>query len=175
MANNDALLDLLTATDNLVKNYLTPKEWFGTLPMLCCMICPRNESLLNIPLAPIDLFDYCKGGKKAILFDKNYVVRFDPSVYPVAEKGNDFFGSDSSGHKLVTDLLGICHRDGRSTYNSSGCAGSKDKNSRRITCHHFYCYNKLKKENKVYDDLALRKFPQSQRWADHIEQQPEKQ
>ena len=88
-------MDLHSVTDdNLVTNYLTSKEWFGTLPILCCMICPLNEALLNVPLAPIDLFDYCKGGKKAILFDKNYVVRFDPSVYPVAEKGNDFFGSD---------------------------------------------------------------------------------
>ena len=34
------------------------------------------------------------------------------------------------------------------------------KNSRRITCRHFYCYtrsNKLKKENKIHDNLASRK------------------
>ena len=154
---NDTLLDLLSATDNLVENYLRPKEWLGTLPLLCCMICPRNEPLLNVPLAPIDLIDFCKGGKKAILFDKNYVVRFDPSAYPLPENGGNFFGIGSSGHKLVTDLLAICHRDGGSTFCSNGCAGSNNKNSRRITCHHFYCYKSFTKEKKIFGDLALRK------------------
>ena len=90
MANN-ALLDLFSETDDLINNYLRPKEWFGTLPMQCCRIIHRNAEILAVSPEPLDLFDFCKGGKKSTWYS-NHLIRFDPTVYPVPEEGDDSFG-----------------------------------------------------------------------------------
>ena len=153
MANNE-LFDLFSETDDLINNYLRPKEWQGSLPMQCCRIINRDAPLMTAFPGPIDLFDYCKDGMKSTLYRKLF-IRFDTTMYPIPEEGSNYFGTGSSGHKLVTDLLSICHRDGKSNYCSDG--SHHNKNSRRIVCHHFYCHNPKDKDDKIFADLALRK------------------
>jgi MULE transposase domain len=159
MSNND-LSNLLSATDALVDEYLHPRAWFGTLPIPLnyCFICDKDVPLAMTSSASIDdLFEFCNGGKKSTWYSQNYVVRFNPEMYPVPSNGNNYFTSGSTGYKLITDLLDICHRKGRSTYCSNG-SSTNCKNSRRIVCHHYLCYNKPKNdEEKVYKDLQLRK------------------
>ena len=153
MANNE-LFELFSETDDLINNYLRPKTWQGSLPMKCCMIINRDAPLMTGFPGPIDLFDYCKDGMKSTMYRK-LLIRFDTTKYPIPEDGGNYFGKGSSGHKLVTDLLSICHRDGKSNYCSYG--SHHNKNSRRIACHHFFCHNPTDKDDKKFSDLALRK------------------
>ena len=147
MANNE-LFDLFSETDGLIKNYLRPKEWQGTLPMQCCRIIHRDEPLLT------DLFEFCRDGMKSTLY-RNLLIRFDTTIYPISEDGSNYFGKGSWGHKLITELLRICHRNGRSTYCSDGSCNNK--NIRRIGCHYFFRHISKYKEEKSFLDLALRK------------------
>ena len=87
----------------------------------CTIIC-RDAELLTVPPEPkpIDLFEYCKDGYKSMWYPKNHLIRFDTTIYPVPKEIGDSFATGSSGYKLITDLLFICHRDGSSTYCSNG-------------------------------------------------------
>ena len=161
--SNNLFTNLLSDTDNLVENYLFPKEWQGTLPVQSCGICKRDQSFASVAPESIDLFDYCKGGKKSMWYGKNDIVRFDPTSYPLPENGDNFFAKGSSGDKLVTDLLAICHFAGQSTYCSNGSVNNK--NSRRLTCHHYFCYNSEEKSEKIYGSLALRKIASTNKSA----------
>ena len=154
MANNE-LFDLFSETDDLINNYLRPKEWQGSLPMQFCRIIHRDAEISTVPpeSKPIDLFDFCKYGKQSTWYT-NSLIRFDPTIYRVPKERGDLFGKGSSGHQLITDLLGICHCDGKSKFSSYGCHNGK--NSRCIVCHHFICHNSLKKDEKVFVNLALR-------------------
>ena len=129
-----------TVTDTAVENQQHPKEWLGTLPVSNCIICQHDEPIATLPKESIDLFDYCHGGKRSTWYGKSYIIRFDPVAYPLPEDGNSSscFHVGSSGHTLITDLLKICHRDGRSIYCSNGSTSyTKCKESRRVTCHYW--------------------------------------
>lgn len=151
----DELRSILSETDRLVDNFLHPKQWHGTLPLDMCRICRKDELYENVQSESIDLFDYCKGGRKSLMYSKSDVVRFDRNKYPIPEKENDAFDKASSGYKLITDLLSVCRSHGKSLYLSNGTTNG-NKNNRRISCHHQRCSNPSS-EGKVYKDLALRK------------------
>lgn len=150
----ERLKTILSETDRLVYDYLHPREWIATLPLTLCTICKQDEAYTSKLPESIDLFDFCKGGKKSTWYDKNSIIRFDPKKYPLPDQENDPFSKSSSGHTLITDLLSVCHHQGKSSYCSNG--RSNDKNSRRITCHHLLCHNPST-DDKDYEDLALRK------------------
>jgi hypothetical protein len=150
----DELKNILNNTDLLVDNFLHPPEWAGTLPFGSCRICKQNESYLSVPPESIDLFDFCKGGKKSTWYGKDTIIRFDPSTYPPPGKENKPFLQGSSGYTLITDLKSVCHHKGKSSFCSNG--STNDDKSRRLICRRLLCYNASSQE-KEYEDVALRK------------------
>jgi hypothetical protein len=81
----------------------------------------------------VDLF--ADGTNNAIM--KNFVIRFDPTVYPINDKWKD----NGGGHKLITDICA-------SSEKSSGCSllsvGGKTKGSekqRYVYCHYSRQYD----------------------------------
>ena len=151
----DELQAILLETDGLLDSFLHPKEWMGNLPFQTCRIGKQVDICSSIPLESIDLFDFCKGGKKSNWYGKNTVIRFDPVVYPVLGQPDDAFNMGSVGHKLVTDLLSVCHQVGKSMFCSNGSFNGK--HGRRIVCHHFFSFNSTEvSEQKDYNNLALR-------------------
>ena len=147
--------DLLSTTDELVQGYLHP-TWLGTLPFKNCRLCQKDVPLAAISPESIDLMNFCKGGKLAQVYHGS-IVRFDTALYPIPENGIDFFTDGSSGDQLTTDLLQICHREGRSKYSSNGSTNVKDGSNRRIVCHHYLCYKNSGTKEKTFKELALRK------------------
>lgn len=81
------LQTVLVETDNLINDLLHPKAWLGTLPFKNCIICTKDDNVAtgSFQTTDVDLFDYCKLGKKANFYSKSHIVRFDPSIYPVEQ------------------------------------------------------------------------------------------
>ena len=91
----------------LFDSFLHPKEWMGTLPFQTCRIDKQVDICSSIPPESIELFDFCKGGKKSNWYGKNKVIRFDPVVFPALGQPDDAFSMGSVGHTLVNDLLSV--------------------------------------------------------------------
>ena len=63
--------------------FLHPKAWTATLPFMNCMVCMTNDDIAtgSFHTTDVDLFDYCKFGKKANHYSKSHIVRFDPNAF----------------------------------------------------------------------------------------------
>jgi hypothetical protein len=132
------ILSLRSTTDVLIDRYLNP-SWVAKLPFPSCFICTIGEPYNSSQSETIDLFSYCRGGVNVNNSLKGWIIRFDTAKYPVFPN-KDYWGKHSSGHKLITDILKICHDIGQCKFVSNGSAGYGN-NARKICCHRYTHYN----------------------------------
>jgi MULE transposase domain len=126
---------------------LKDMSWTASLPFkghFCLKTDVFDETLER----EYDLFEYTTSMYRS----SNYVIRFNPSVYPITGG----FGKDSGGHSLITDLLQAAKSVGNCVLTSNGSGRrvvTDDADTevhaeqRRLKCSNFRMYSFEQGEN----------------------------
>ena len=117
-------------------------SWIGTLPFNG-YLCLPSEDFCASSVMNHNLFEYTttspvyKGPMK-------FVVRFCPSLYPIALG----FGKDSGGQSLITDLCQSARYHGNCALTSNGSGGRGRNNDQRI----LLCSNSRKYHSSLFEE-----------------------
>jgi hypothetical protein len=107
--------DILSETNQLLFDYYND-SWTSSLFLSNCLLVHNSMNVFPIlPTETIDIFSYCKGGSNSNLLDKNWYIRFDPTIYPVPQDLDNSFNEKSAGSDLIAEILKKLRKE-RSVY-----------------------------------------------------------
>jgi hypothetical protein len=116
-----------------------------------CVLCPKSSSFeeFKMDASDIDIFQHTANGNT--LF-KNWIIRFDPSIYKINHEVDDKFGSGTDGLKLIRTITKMLIDTGQGIFVSNG---AKSKKNRFTECEICCSRQKLyRNRNTATDDNA---------------------